>query len=172
MTAMRKTLLLVLLLAAAVPAFSATNDRPTVRPREFNPFLAGTLSWYSAGLGQIYTGDYAKGAVFFAIDNTLLYMAINAIADINLVIDENIGLGVNVALRKDTENKKYRLNGAFFLVAFLTFHFYNVFDAVLTSTRKNSLLLEDRGGLPSASPPSVSSPRPDLIDMPLLRQRF
>jgi hypothetical protein len=156
---------------------AATNSPSSVAVREYNPFLAGTLSWYSAGLGQIYTGDYVKGAVFFMIDSTLLYMAINAIADVNLVIDENIGLGVNIAMRKDTANKKYGINGSFFLIAFLTFHVYNIFDAVLTSTKKNRALQEYQESFPFPSDDgthyfSSGVPQSDLIDMPLFKQRF
>ena len=44
-----------LLLASGAAAETNAFHSPPVR--EYNPFLAGTLSWYSAGLGQIYTGD-------------------------------------------------------------------------------------------------------------------
>ena len=164
---MRK--LIFCLLLAASGLFAATNAGRPALHREYNPFLAGTLSWYSAGLGQIYTGDYLKGAVFFALDNTLLYMAINAIADINFVINGDIGLGVNVALRRDLDNKRFRLNGTFFLIAFVTFHFYNVFDAVLTSTRKNRIIIQPQSDL------DLGDDRQDpvgMIEMPLFRQRF
>lgn len=133
---LKKILLILLLLACPM---LAEEDRATVRT-EYNPFLAGTLSWYSAGLGQIYTGNYVKGAVFFTVDSALLLLMVNSVADFNLNIDDKLGFSLNVQLKSQKDIEYNSLMATFFLVSYISFHFYNVFDAVMVSARKNAEL--------------------------------
>lgn len=129
---MRKVLLIFALLGLAV---SAAGQEAA--PQRRNPLLAGALSWYSAGLGQMYTGDYLKGGVFFVVDNALLLLALNAVAEVNLVVNENLGTTLNVRWRDRRSVEYNAARATFYLVSYAVFHSYNVFDAVHTALRKN-----------------------------------
>ncbi len=133
---LKKTLIIILFIATILQAQDGTSPVAT----EYNPFLAGTLSWYSAGLGQIYTRNYIKGVVFFTVDTSLFLLMINSVADFNLNIDDKLGFSLNVQLKSQKDIEYNSLKAAFFLVSYVSFHFYNVFDAVLTSARKNARL--------------------------------
>jgi hypothetical protein len=37
-------------------------------PKEKDPFIAGLLSWFMMGVGQIYVQEYTKGSLFIAAD--------------------------------------------------------------------------------------------------------
>jgi hypothetical protein len=144
----RCSMVLLLAVFAVARAEPETSVAPPFRPA-WNPFLAGTLSWYSAGLGQIYTEDYVKGGSFFIIDSALLFLAVNAVADVNLVVNENLMMTVNLSM-KDRKSIEYNAAAAtFFLVSFFAFHSYNVFDAVYSAARKNLGMTPPvfRGGL-------------------------
>jgi TM2 domain-containing membrane protein YozV len=133
---LKKTLLVLMFLSSVLLA----GENPKEIRTEYNPFLAGTLSWYSAGLGQIYTGSYVKGAIFFAVDSTLLILMVNSVADFNLNIDDKLGFSLNVQLKSQKDIEYNSLMATFFLVSYVSFHFYNVFDAVMVSARKNAEL--------------------------------
>lgn len=69
-------LLILTSLLCAYSAFSdemdllseSTRDRYTPYPREKDPFIAGLLSWFMMGVGQIYAQEYTKGSLFIAAD--------------------------------------------------------------------------------------------------------
>jgi len=46
----------------------SVRDRSALYPREKDPFLAGLLSWFMMGVGQIYVQEYTKGSLFIAAD--------------------------------------------------------------------------------------------------------
>jgi hypothetical protein len=46
----------------------SVRNRPVLYPREKDPFLAGLLSWFMMGVGQIYVQEYTKGSLFIAAD--------------------------------------------------------------------------------------------------------
>ena len=124
--------ILILFVLSTSMLYGKNNDK------SYNPFLAGTLSWYSAGLGQVYTSQYLKGAVFFVIDNSLLLLFVNSIADINFNIDESLGFNLNIQLKKQQDIEYNSVPATFFFVSYVAFHFYNVFDAILGATSQNN----------------------------------
>lgn len=103
----------------------------------YNPFLAGALSWYNAGLGQIYTRNYVKGIIYFVLDSGLFYLTLNSIADIELNFNETLGIGLTAELRSRKDLEYNSVNATFFLVSYLAFHLYGVFDAVMTAYNDN-----------------------------------
>lgn len=129
---MRRLVCLCVLLGVA----AGVSGEEAVSARR-NPLLAGALSWYSAGLGQMYTGDYLKGGAFFVVDNALLLLALNAVAEVNLVVNENLGTTLNVRWRDRRSVEYNAARATFYLVSYAVFHSYNVFDAVHTALRKN-----------------------------------
>jgi hypothetical protein len=44
------------------------RGRTILYPREKDPFLAGLLSWFMMGVGQMYVQEYTKGSIFIAAD--------------------------------------------------------------------------------------------------------
>ncbi len=128
---------IVFLIVLSLSAFTIQAQSSDSYRSEYNPFLAGTLSWYSAGLGQIYTKNYMKGTIFFTIDTTLLLLTLNSIADFNLNVDEKFGVNMNVQLKSRKDIEYNSLTASFFMISYFTFHFYNVFDAVLSAYKKN-----------------------------------
>jgi len=135
--------LLVLIISSTVSAVEYE--------KKFDPLFAGVLSWYGAGLGQIYTKDYVKGATFFLVDNVLLFLTVNAIANVDLVINENFIMTLNISLKDKRDIEYHSATAMFFLISFITFHSYNVFDSVYTAIRKNRNLptMELEGFLPN-----------------------
>ncbi len=108
-----------------------------------DPFLAGVLSWYMAGLGQIYAGEYFKGAVFWCIDYTLYISAILTVADINFSSNKDIGFQINIKPKKDISTKQKTI--AISLAAgYVLFHIYNVIDAIKTVKRNNLKILHSQ----------------------------
>jgi len=71
---MRKlTVVFVIGTILLVPVLThADNDYAKSRK---DPILAGALSWYVPGLGQMYSGAFLKGAAFFVIEEALALMS-------------------------------------------------------------------------------------------------
>jgi hypothetical protein len=73
---MFRCLLLLITLLCAYSAISdeidLLSDTSSVRyapyPREKDPFIAGLLSWFMMGVGQIYVQEYTKGSLFIGAD--------------------------------------------------------------------------------------------------------
>lgn len=60
------------LLSAYKQAIDISNDDNNIN--EKSPVLAGTLSALVPGAGEIYTGNYLKGALFVAVEGVTLYL--------------------------------------------------------------------------------------------------
>jgi TM2 domain-containing membrane protein YozV len=118
----------------------AVNLYPETYKRE-DPFLAGALSWYMAGLGQIYAGKYLKGAVFWIVDYTLYISSILSVADINFSSNEEIGFQLNIKPKKYLTSKQKNVALAL-VISYVSFHIYNVIDAVRTVNEHNKKLEE------------------------------
>ncbi|MBN1898354.1 MAG: hypothetical protein JW827_06225 [Spirochaetes bacterium] len=104
-----------------------------------DPFLAGVLSWYMAGLGQIYAGDYFKGTVFWIVDTTLWISAILTVADINFSSNSDIGFQLNIK-PKENITKKQETIAISLATGFVLFRVYTIIDAI-RSVRRNNLEL-------------------------------
>ncbi|RKY01081.1 MAG: hypothetical protein DRP54_04310 [Spirochaetes bacterium] len=101
-----------------------------------DPVLAGALSWYVPGLGQVYGGSVIKGAMFWIAEQVLLYGTIVSFAELKLEVTRNIDIGLNITSHENpTKEEKRRalLMGS----ALVVLHFYNIIDAVNTSIKYN-----------------------------------
>jgi hypothetical protein len=97
--------------------------------RRQDPFLAGALSWYMAGLGQIYAGKYLKGTIFWIVDYSLYISTILSVADINFSSNKDIGFQLNIKPKENLTQKEKTI--AISLgISYVLFHIYNVVDAV------------------------------------------
>jgi hypothetical protein len=50
------------------PFTRVARERTVFYPREKDPFLAGLLSWFMMGVGQMYVQEYTRGSIFIAAD--------------------------------------------------------------------------------------------------------
>lgn len=101
-----------------------------------DPILAGALSWYVPGLGQLYAGALIKGAAFFVVEEALLISTVLTFAELKLDMTGDIDIGLNIKSKSDT-NKSERRIGIILGVSFITVHFFNVIDAVNTTRNLN-----------------------------------
>jgi hypothetical protein len=101
-----------------------------------DPILAGALSWYVPGLGQMYSGAFLKGAAFFVVEEALLVSAILTFAEIKLDVTGNIGLGINIKSKSDPDREDQR-NALILGISLVAVHFINVIDAVNTTRKYN-----------------------------------
>jgi hypothetical protein len=101
-----------------------------------DPILAGALSWYVPGLGQLYAGAYLKGAAFWLVEEALLASTILTLAELELNVTGDINLGVNIKSKENPDNKERKT--AFILgTSLVIVHFLNVIDAVNTTSKYN-----------------------------------
>jgi hypothetical protein len=104
--------------------------------RRKDPILAGALSWYVPGLGQMYSGAVLKGAAFFVVEETLLVSTILTFAEIKLDVTGNVGLGVNIKSKSNPDSDD-QTKAVVFGVALVAIHFINIIDAVNTTRKYN-----------------------------------
>ena len=101
-----------------------------------DPILAGALSWYVPGLGQMYSGSVLKGAAFFVVEETLLVSTVLIFAEIELDVTGNVGLGINIKSKsnpdRDAQSKALILG-----LSLIAVHFINIIDAVNTARKYN-----------------------------------
>lgn len=131
-----KSMLFILILLILI--FSQETNGETIKRKD--PLLAGVLSWYMAGLGQIYAGEYLKGTIFWVIDYTLYISAILTVADINFSANKDIGFQINIK-PKEYISAKQKTIAISLSVGYVVFHIYNIIDAIKT-VRKNNLKIQ------------------------------
>ena len=90
-----------------------------------DPFKAGLLSFFMPSGGHIYNEEYNKGALYlFGVP--MLYVVGSIIVSNNLEKENDEGVQFGMTIQLST----------------LFFHFYNVYDAVMSSHRINKEYLE------------------------------
>jgi TM2 domain-containing membrane protein YozV len=104
-----------------------------------DPILAGALSWYVPGLGQMYSGAILKGAAFFVVEESLLVGTLLTFAEIKLDFTGNVGLGINIKSRSNPDRDQQR-KALVLGVSLVAVHFLNVIDAVNTTRKYNRSL--------------------------------
>jgi TM2 domain-containing membrane protein YozV len=142
---MRRVIAPLLVLLLILTPVLCTADRSERQgdaygPRRKDPILAGALSWYVPGLGQMYSGAILKGAAFFVVEETLLVSTVLTFAEIKLDVTGNVGLGINIKSKSDPDSED-RQKAVILGITLLAVHFINVIDAVNT-TRKHNRELE------------------------------
>ncbi len=124
----------VLLLVFTCPLLlSGAENRQFVRK---DPILAGALSWYVPGLGQLYAGAYLKGAAFWIVEEALLASTILTIAELELNVTGDINLGVDIKSKDNPDNRE-RKTAIILGASFVVIHFLNIIDAVNTTRKYN-----------------------------------
>ncbi len=107
-------------------------------PGEKDPFLAGLLSWFMLGIGQIYVGDYTKGSLFIAagfVDKVALVLLISRI---NTKYAPSAGEIVNLNWKSFDGSTKFLIVS--YLVSSFGLRFYSVVDAVHSAHTYNRRL--------------------------------
>jgi TM2 domain-containing membrane protein YozV len=105
-----------------------------------DPLLAGVLSYYTPGLGQLYAEAPLKGAIYFVLDSSLLLAAVFSIADLDLVANSDTGLNIGIHLKKnelgEIPDSNIRIAAAFGIMWFC-FRVWNIVDALETTKDLN-----------------------------------
>lgn len=138
---MRKaTAPLLALILVLVPTLCLSGEYgqggETRESRRKDPILAGALSWYVPGLGQMYSGAILKGAAFFVVEEALLVSTILTFAEIKLDFTGSVGLGINVKSKSNPDSDDQK-KAAIFGVTLVAIHFINIIDAVNTTRKYN-----------------------------------
>jgi hypothetical protein len=130
--------------AYGIPSYELYQGNRGV-PQRKDPFVAGLLSWFMMGVGQIYVREYWKGSLFIAANFTnkiLLILLINHINTRYGSSDES----VNVDWSSFDPVTKFLIVG--YLVEALGLRIFSVVDAVKSAQRYNQRYVEsenDRG---------------------------
>lgn len=116
-------------------------------PIEKDPFIAGLLSWFMMGMGQIYAHEYTKGSIFIAADLASKASLILLISHINTKYHPSGNGVINI------DWKSFDNNTRFLVVSYFAGSFglrvYNVIDAVRSAQRYNEryYLQKKRSGM-------------------------
>jgi hypothetical protein len=132
---MKTALSLCLIFALLVlPAFSYAEEQFTAGRKD--PILAGALSWYVPGLGQMYSGAFLKGAAFFVVEEALLLSTVLTFAELKVDVTGGVDIGLNIKSKEHPDRDEQKV-GVFLGITFIVVHFINVIDAVNTTIRYN-----------------------------------
>jgi len=126
--------ILIIILSIILPELCYADYSETHARKD--PVLAGALSWYVPGLGQLYTGAILKGVAFWIIEETLLISTILTFAELKPSLTGDINLGLNIMSKKNP-NKSEQRNALIFGVSLVVIHFVNIIDAVNTTMNYN-----------------------------------
>jgi hypothetical protein len=131
-------LLVVILILAPLLGLSAEHGQggEARNSQRKDPILAGALSWYVPGLGQMYSGAILKGASFFVVEEALLVSTILTFAEIKLDFTGSVGIGINIKSKSNPDSDEQR-KAAIFGVSLVVIHFINIIDAVNTTRKYN-----------------------------------
>jgi TM2 domain-containing membrane protein YozV len=131
-------LLVILLIIAPVFCLADRSEQQgdAYGPRRKDPILAGALSWYVPGLGQMYSGAILKGAAFFVVEETLLVSTVLTFAEIKLDVTGNVGLGINIKSKSNPDSEDQQ-KAVILGITLIAVHFINVIDAVNTTRKYN-----------------------------------
>lgn len=130
----------LIFLLVLLPSFSFSAEQYPYSRKD--PILAGALSWYVPGLGQMYSGAFLKGATFFIVEETLLLSTLLTFVELKFDVTGGIDIGLNIKSREHQDRNEQKI-GIFLGVAFIVVHFVNVIDAVNTSLKYNRSLEHD-----------------------------
>lgn len=101
-----------------------------------NPFLAGALSFYNPGLGQLYVGDTTKGILFWASENILLFSALFISMDIKLNLKKDFGFEFSIK-KKNNLSIERKITSISLGTFFIIIHIINIIDAINSAQNYN-----------------------------------
>lgn len=137
---MKKGILLCLVIILfSLPICAYSTDQYEGSRKD--PILAGALSWYVPGLGQIYSGAFLKGISFFVVEEALLIGTVLSFFELKLDVTGDINVGLNIKSKESPDREEQRI-GIILGATFIAVHFLNVIDAVNTSRNYNRSLEE------------------------------
>jgi hypothetical protein len=116
------------------------SDQLLVKPKD--PFIAGLLSWFMMGVGQIYVQEYWKGSIFIATDLANKVVLILLISHINSRYGPKEDEIVNIDWASFNAGTKVFIIS--YLVESLGLRIYNVVDAVQSTHRFNERYFSGR----------------------------
>lgn len=123
-----------------IPEYEPYQGTEGVPPRK-DPFIAGLLSWFMMGVGQIYVHEYWKGSLFIAADLTNKILLILLVSHINSKYGSTDEV-VNVNWSSFDTGTKVLIIG--YLVEALGLRIFSVVDAVQSAHRYNDRYIESR----------------------------
>lgn len=121
------------------PVLYETQEEPY--PVYRDPFIAGLLSWFMMGIGQIYCREYTKGSIFIAADladKASLILLVSYINNKYSQSDETIYVNWG-AFEPGTKV----LIISYFTIKF-GLRFYNVIDAIQSAKEYNQRYMSQR----------------------------
>ncbi len=108
-----------------------------------DPFVAGLLSWFMMGIGQIYCKEYTRGSLFIALDLVDKTAMVLLISYINTKYTP--GEGEIIYLNWKAFDNSTKLLVVSYVLAKIGLRFYNVVDAINSAYSYNSRYGSDRG---------------------------
>ena len=109
-------------------------------PRRKDPILAGALSWYVPGLGQMYGGAVFKGAVFMVVEYGLIYSFLITVAEVEVGVSGEFSLGFKLSTKEGGLTSSEQTTAILLGTSLLVIHFINIIDAVDTSRKHNEAI--------------------------------
>lgn len=100
-----------------------------------DPFLAGLLSWFMMGIGQIYCKEYTKGSLFIALDLVDKTTMLLLISYINTKYKP--GEGEVIYMNWNAFDNSTKLLVVTYILAKVGLRFYNVVDAINSANSYN-----------------------------------
>ncbi len=124
------------------------TDEPVLRetliephPVYRDPFIAGLLSWFMMGIGQIYCREYTKGSIFIAADLADKASLILLVSYINNKYSQS-------EKTIDVNWKAFEPGTKVLIISYLTIkfglRFYNVIDAIQSANEYNRKYMSQR----------------------------
>ncbi len=130
--------LLIFLFSIYNTSYSNQND--IFRYRK-DPMLAAILSFHIPGLGQAYSGNLGKGALFFVAEETLLWSALLNVSTFRCRLVKDFGIEIGFKMRENlSDTRIYTSVGLGIL--YLAVKVYDIYDAIETAKNYNNRLLK------------------------------
>jgi TM2 domain-containing membrane protein YozV len=105
-----------------------------------DPILAGALSWYVPGLGQMYGGAIFKGAAFMVVEYGLIYSFLITVAQVDVGVSGGFTLGFKLSTKEGGLTSSEQTTAILLGTSLVVIHFINIIDAVNTSREHNEEL--------------------------------
>ncbi|MCX8123749.1 MAG: hypothetical protein N3F66_06250 [Spirochaetes bacterium] len=112
-----------------------------------DPLFAGILSFYMPGLGQFYSDEKLKGAIFLVTEYTIVIGSLFYFLDFNFKAGSDSGFNLTIdAKRTDlgviSTKRKYLFYSTLAMLSVI--HVYNIIDAVQSAGSFNTSLQQKR----------------------------
>lgn len=118
-------------------------NRTFLPASEKDPFIAGLLSWFMMGMGQIYAHEYTKGSIFIAANLVSKLSLVLLISHINTKYSPGGNEIINIDWKSFDSNTKFLVIG-YFATSF-GLRVYNVVDAVKSAREYNERFFSQKG---------------------------